>query len=405
MMLLWLNSSSLTLFVAAISIIIIEHSNRANAENSSTQRVPLHQLPKLKNDLLLRAATNQPTPRVPVWCMRQAGRHLPEFLSISKDHDFFAMCRDPEMAVEVSLQPLRRYGVDAVIIFSDILVIPQAIGMDVQMIKGKGPVFTKPLQSPDDIEAFGLNFNPDIEKELGYVLDALNLARQKINGEVPLIGFCGGPLSLLMFMVEGESTKTMKKLKTWLYNHPDDCHRILKALSDICVDFLIAQQQAGAQALQVFESVGVESLTQAQFFEFVFPYLEYIAARVKGTCPDTPLIMFSKGTDYAFEKLAETKFDCLGLDWTSDPQDVRARIGNEKSLQGNLDPCVIYANESVIESEVGIMLCSFGTKGYIANFGHGCFPDMDPKHVDTFIKFVQQKSLQMNQMSDEVTTE
>ena len=373
-------------------------STHQHHHEQQKHRIPLNELPKLKNDLLLQSLTNQPTPRVPVWCMRQAGRHLPEFQSISQNHDFFSMCRNPELAVEVSLQPLRRYGVDAVIIFSDILVIPQAMGMEITMVEGKGPVFRRPLRSPDDIKSFGINLNPHIEKELGYVLDALNLARQEINGDVPLIGFCGGPLSLLMFMVEGESSKSMKRLKSWLYNHPIECHHLLKSLSDICVNFLISQQQAGAQVLQVFESVGVEGLTQKHFFEFVFPYLEDIATRVKDACPDTPIIIFSKGTDYALEKLAETKFDCLGLDWTSDPEDVKKRIGGKKALQGNLDPCVIYAKESVIESEVHSMIKAFGTRGYVANFGHGCFPDMDPHHVNIFIKSVQQTSLEMNKM-------
>jgi uroporphyrinogen decarboxylase len=385
-------------------------------EPSTFQRVPLNKLPKLENDLLLRAATNQHTPRVPVWCMRQAGRHLPEFKEISSKYDFFEMCQNPNIAVEVSLQPLRRYNVDAVIIFSDILVIPQAMGMDITMVKGKGPVFTNPLRTPKDISLYNLNLNPNVDTTLCYVLDALNLARQKINGQVPLIGFVGGPLSLLMFMVEGESpsNKSMKKLKFWLYTYPKECHALLNSITDICIAFLIAQQKAGAQVLQVFESVGVESLTQCQYYEFVFPYLKRIAESVKDACPDTPLIMFSKGTDYAFERLAETRFDCLGLDWTSSPEDVRSRIENvnvninandtnsnsntiAKALQGNLDPCVIYADVSTIESEVEKMLKSFGTKGYIANFGHGCFPDMDPKHVDAFIKCVQQKSLLMNQ--------
>jgi uroporphyrinogen decarboxylase len=329
--------------------------------------------------------------------MRQAGRHLPEFLYVSKDHDFFEMCRNPDIAVEVSLQPLKRYGVDAVIIFSDILVIPQAMGMEVKMVKGKGPVFTNPLHSPQDMHSPNFNLKPHVEKELSYVMDALNLARQRINGEVPLIGFCGGPLSLLMFMVEGESSKLFKNLKRWLYNYPKECHVILDALSDICIEFLIAQQKAGAQVLQVFESVAVESLTQSQYFGFVFPYLDKIASQVKDACPDTPLIMFSKGTDYAFERLADTQFDCLGLDWTSDPQDVRKRIGDKKALQGNMDPCVIYANKNVIKKEVENMLESFGTTGYVANFGHGCFPDMDPSHVDTFIKCIQTTSRQMNE--------
>lgn len=358
-------------------------------------RIPLNRLPALKNDLVLRAAMNLSTPRVPVWCMRQAGRHLPEFRALREEgYDFFTMCQVPELAVEVSLQPLRRYGVDAVIIFCDILVVPQAMGMEVNMVAGVGPVFAKPLRDPKDIKL--LRMNPDVQVELGYVMDALNLARQTINGQVPLIGFCGGPFTLLTYMVEGQGSKTKSKIKTWLYKYPQESHNVLQAITDVCVEFLIAQQQAGAQALQVFETVGAEVLTRDHFYEFAFTYLAQIAARVKDVCPETPLIAFSKGTDYAFERLAETKYDCLGLDWSSDPANVRMRIKNKKALQGNMDPACMYAELPTIQTEVVKMLHNFGTKGYVANFGHGCFPDMDPSHVDTFIKTVQSKSIEMN---------
>ncbi len=396
-----------------------QHAN--NVKNSNTKgtkpyvrskqpfrRLPLDQLPPLevtKNpdaDLLLRAISkHETTSRVPIWCMRQAGRHLPEFRALSaQGYDFFTMCQIPELAVEISLQPLRRYGVDAVIIFSDILVIPQAMGMHIDMLKGKGPVFSNPLRTPKDIQSQGLNLNPDIDQELGYVLDAINLARQEIDGKVPLIGFCGGPLSLLMFMVEGQSSKTMTRLKTWLYKYPRETHEILQSLTDICGDFLIAQYEAGAQVLQVFESVGAEGLTQDHYYEFVLPYLAQIADRVKRFLPEEckiPLIVFSKGTDYALERLAsETKYDCLGLDWASDPSNVRSRIGADIALQGNMDPCCIFAEKETIELEVDKMLNGFGKQNYVANFGHGCFPDMDPDQVDAFIKAVQQKSLTVN---------
>ena len=413
-------------FIVLLTFVVIGHqknvlANTITSANSSTStpppstttyvksktpfhRLPLDLLPPIDlsvhpdADLLLRAVTNQPTRRVPVWCMRQAGRHLPEFQALSQQgYDFFTMCQIPELAVEISLQPLRRYGGDAVIIFSDILVIPQAMGMEIEMVKGKGPVFTHPLLSPKDVHSQGLNLNPNVEEELGYVMDAINLARQKINGQVPLIGFCGGPLTLLMFMVEGQSSKSMNRLKTWLYNYPKESREILESLTDICANLLVAQQRAGAQVLQVFESVGAEGLTQDHFYEFVFPYLEQIAERVKAECPDTPLIVFSKGTDYALERLAtETKYDCFGLDWKSDPKDARRRIGNEEALQGNMDPGCIYADKFRIEFEVGKMLARFGTQNYVANFGHGCFPDMDPEHVDFFIKNVQQTSLRIN---------
>ncbi|GFH47896.1 hypothetical protein CTEN210_04372 [Chaetoceros tenuissimus] len=363
------------------------------AETAEVKRLSLSKLPKLKNDLIIKAALNKPTSRVPVWMMRQAGRHLPEFRELSnrgEGYDFFSMCRNPNIAVEVSLQPLDRYGVDAVIIFSDILVIPQAMGMKIDMVKGVGPVFQCPLRHPEDIK--NIDLTPDVESTLGYVLDAVNLARQKIDGRVPLIGFVGGPLSLLMFMIEGRSSKLLMKLKRWLFVYPDTCHELLSALSDICVEFLVAQQRAGAQVLQVFESVAVESLTQDQYYEFVYPYLSSIAERVKRQCGDTPLLLFSKGTDYAVEKLAETKFDCLGLCYTSDVEQVRKRIeGRGKALMGNLDPSCLLADKDVIRKETNRMLNRFGPKGYIANLGHGCLPEMSPDNVETFVKCVQEK--------------
>lgn len=231
------------------------------------------------------------------------------------------MCQVPELAVEVSLQPLRRYGVDAVIIFSDILVVPQAMGMEVLMIPGKGPHFPNPIRTPADLKK--LNMKPDLESTLGYLFDALNLARQKINGEVPLIGFCGGPFTLMTYMIEGGGSRTKSIVKSWLYKYPKESHSLLQGITDVCVDFLIAQQAAGAQALQVFESVGAETLTRDHFYEFAYPYLAQIASRVKAALPKTPLIGFSKGTAYAYEKMAETKFDCLGVDWQSDPATVR----------------------------------------------------------------------------------
>ncbi|EEY57967.1 uroporphyrinogen decarboxylase, putative [Phytophthora infestans T30-4] len=359
------------------------------------ERVPLDQLPKLKNDLLIRALRGDRTERVPVWCMRQAGRHLPEFRELrDMGYDFFTMCGVPELAVEVSLQPLRRYHMDAVIIFSDILVIPQAMGMEVTMVPKVGPVLPDPIRKPEDIDK--LDLNPNIEEKLGYMLDALNLARQKINGEVPLIGFVGAPLTLMCYMVEGSGSRTKALLKTFLYQHPEASHKLLQGITDVCVNFMLAQQRAGAQALQVFETVGAEVLTQDHFYEFVFPYLVQIADRVKAEIPDTPIVCFCKGTQYAYEKLVATKYDCIGLDWQSDPVEVRQIARGRVSLQGNMDSSVIYASTDIIYDEVKKMLKRFGTQKYVANLGHGCFPDMEPAHVDAFIKAVQQISLEMN---------
>ncbi|DBA04047.1 TPA: hypothetical protein N0F65_009394 [Lagenidium giganteum] len=387
--------------LAAIGIILARRKQIKKARPFPTvrtplKRVPLDRLPKLKNDLLLRALRGEPTERVPVWCMRQAGRHLKEFRDLrNAGYDFFTMCTVPELAVEVSLQPLRRYKVDAVIIFSDILVIPQAMGMEVKMVTGVGPVLPNPIREPKDIDK--LDLSPDIEKTLGYVMDALNLARQSINGQVPLIGFVGGPLTLLCYMIEGGGSRTKAIFKTFLYEHPCAAHNLLQAITDVCVGFLLAQQAAGAQALQVFESVAAEVVTQEHYYEFCFPYLEQIAARVKDVTPSTPLVCFSKGTPYAYERLSRTQYNCLGLDWQSDPAEVRKVVGDRVALQGNFDSSAIYASPDIIREQVKKMLTSFGTQKYVANFGHGCFPDMKPAHVDTFVKAVQQMSVEMNQ--------
>ncbi|KAI9919752.1 hypothetical protein PsorP6_017619 [Peronosclerospora sorghi] len=290
-------------------------------------------------------------------------------------------------------KPLRRYHMDAVIIFSYILVIPQAMGMKVTMVPKTGPVLLDPIRTPEDINK--LNLNPNIEDSLGYVLDALNLARQKIQGEVPLIGFVSAPLTLMCYMVEGSGSRNKALLKTLLYQYPDAAHQLLQGITDVCVNFLLAQSRAGAQALQISEIVGAEALTQDHFYEFVFPYLVQIVERVKAEIK-TPLVRFCKGTQYAYERLVATKYDCIGLDWQSDPIAVRQLARGRVSLQGNLDSSVIYASADIIYNEVKKMLKRFGTRKYVANLGHGCFPDMDPAHVDAFIKAVQEISLEMN---------
>lgn len=362
-------------------------------------RLPLSAFPALENDLLLRAARSEPTPRAPVWMMRQAGRYLPEYMELRVMADFFKVCRTPELACRVSLQPLERFTtLDAVIIFSDILVVPQAMGMEVQMVKGKGPVFPSPLVTPADVAK--LNLTPDIESTLGYVFDALNLTRERIAGRVPLIGFCGGPWTLMAYMVEGAGTRTFAKCKAWLYNYPAESHALLAAMSEILVLYLIGQRNAGAQLVQVFESWAGE-LPRHLFDEFVFPYVQLIARKVKAACPELPMTIFGRGIEHAFPKLAaETLYDVVGLDWQMDPTIVRATVASAApdrsvALQGNLDPCALYGTEAVIRAEVKRMLDAFGvpgTPGYIANLGHGMQPTHDPEKAGIFIKAVQELS-------------
>ncbi|XP_066548407.1 uroporphyrinogen decarboxylase [Amia ocellicauda] len=356
--------------------------------------------PELQNDCFLRAARGEETTCVPVWCMRQAGRYLPEFRESRAGKDFFETCRSPEACCELTLQPLRRFPFDAAIIFSDILVVPQALGMDVQMVPGKGPTFPEPLKEPEDL--LRLRTTVDVSAELGYVFKAITLTRHKLEGKVPLIGFTGAPWTLMTYMIEGGGSNTMSKAKRWLYRHPEASHRLLVQLTDVIVEYLLGQVAAGAQALQVFES-HAGCLGPAQFNEFALPYLRTIARKVKeklkeAGLDDVPMIVFAKDGHYALEDLSQSQYEVVGLDWTIDPQAARKRAGGRVSLQGNLDPCALYAPKEKIGEMVKMMLEGFGTQRYIANLGHGLYPDMDPEHVGAFVEAVHSHSRQLCQL-------
>ncbi len=342
--------------------------------------------PPLKNDLLLRAARREAVERVPVWVMRQAGRYLPEFQAIRAEHDFFTVCRTPELACEVTLQPLRRFPLDASIIFSDILVVPQALGLEVQMVKGRGPHFPDPLAGPADLDRLN---TPDVQRELGYVYQAVSLTRRVLGGRCPLIGFAGAPWTLAAYMIEGGGSKTFSKSKAWLWAHPEASHELLQAVTDAVVDHLAAQAEAGAQALQVFDSwAGL--LSPVQFTTFALPYLTQVADRLKALHPDTPLIVFARGAHYALDALAASAYDVVGLDWTILPAAARAIAGDRAALQGNLDPAALYGSPAAIRAAVREMLDGFGTEGTIANLGHGMHPDHDPDHLAAFVEAVQE---------------
>ncbi|XP_061926388.1 uroporphyrinogen decarboxylase-like [Entelurus aequoreus] len=349
--------------------------------------------PVLQNDTFLKAARGEEGHHVPVWCMRQAGRYLPEFREFRAGKDFFETCRSPEACCELTLQPLRRFAFDAAIIFSDILVVPQAMGMDVQMVAGKGPTFPEPLKEPEDLQR--LRSKVDVDKELGYVFRAITLTRHKIEGKVPLIGFTGAPWTLMSYMIEGGGSSTHSKAKRWLYQHPEASHMLLKMLTDVIVEYLLGQVAAGAQALQVFEShAGI--LGPLQFQEFSLPYLDDIARRVKERLKeaqqDVPMIVFAKDAHYALEALSQSHYQVVGLDWTIDPRSARDRTAGKVSVQGNMDPCALYASKERISDTVRTMLEGFGTRGYIANLGHGLYPDMDPEHVGAFVEAVHRHS-------------
>lgn len=344
--------------------------------------------PALQNDLLIRAAFGEPTERTPVWMMRQAGRYLPEYREIRAEHEFFDVCRTPELAARVTLQPVERFPIDGAIIFSDILVIPQALGLEVQMVPGKGPHFPNPLQGPADLERLEV---PNVDQQLGYVFDALTRTRQELAGRVPLIGFSGAPWTLMAYMIEGGGSKHFAAAKSWLFEHPVASRELLQQITDAVVEYLVGQVQAGAQVLQVFDSwAGI--LDPATFSEITYPFLEQIAARVKEQCPETPLIVFAKGAHYALESLANTQYDVISLDWTMDPRQARSRVDAQTALQGNLDPSVLYASPEVIREKTKQMIQAFGSRGHIANLGHGMHPGHDPEHVRAFVEAVQKYS-------------
>ncbi|XP_010226429.1 PREDICTED: uroporphyrinogen decarboxylase [Tinamus guttatus] len=373
--------------------------------------------PKLKNDTFLRAARGEETEYTPVWCMRQAGRYLPgeqpagaggrrggaaaQFRETRAAQDFFATCRSPKVCCELTLQPLRRFPLDAAIIFSDILVVPQALGMDVVMTPGKGPTFPEPLKEVEDL--LKLRQKVDVTAELGYVFQAITLTRHSLEGKVPLIGFSGAPWTLMSYMIEGGGSTTMAKAKSWLYRHPDASHRLLRLLTNIIIDYLVGQVAAGAQALQLFES-HAGHLGPEQFQDFALPYIRDIARGVKSklkseALPLVPMIVFAKDAHYALADLACAGYEVVGLDWTIRPQDARAQIGKNITLQGNLDPCALYAPKEKIGELVKKMLEGFGTQRYIANLGHGLYPDMSPEHVGAFVEAVHAHSRHMNKHS------
>jgi uroporphyrinogen decarboxylase len=336
----------------------------------------------LKNDLLLRAAIGSDVERPPVWLMRQAGRVLPEYRATrSKTRNFVEFVKTPELACEVSLQPVDILGVDAAIIFSDILVIPEAMGLPYEMIEEKGPRFPNTIKTKDDIEKLKIAEAGDLD----YVMKALQLTKKGLNNRVPLIGFCGAPWTLLAYMVEGSGSKTFSKAKQFLYTEPELAHKLLKKITLSSINYLKGQVSSGADLLQIFDSwAGV--LSEKMFYEFSLKYISQICDALS---PLVPVTVFAKDAHYAVQKIAETKCSSIGLDWTIDPLKARKEAVN-KTLQGNADPCLLYANEKTIISETHQMLQAFGKHRYICNLGHGLYPDLDKEKVKLFVDIVKE---------------
>jgi uroporphyrinogen decarboxylase len=337
------------------------------------------------NDLFLRACRREPVERPPVWMMRQAGRYLPEYRAVRARADFLTMVHTPELAARVTLQPVDILGVDAAIIFSDILVVPAAMGLVLTVEEGTGPRFHDPIGSPGDLERLR---DVDVERDLGYVLEALRLTRAELRGRVPLIGFAGAPWTLMSYMVEGAGTKTFTRAKRFLVEQPNGAHALLARLAAIVGRFLEAQVAAGAQAVQLFDSWAA-ALGPRDFREFALPYLAEAvrAARNAGV----PVIAFAPGAGWALEEIATaTGADVIGVDWQTDAADARRRFATTRvALQGNLDPAWLYAPPSEIERRTHAMLEAFDGVGHIANLGHGILPDVPVEHAAAFVRAVQ----------------
>jgi uroporphyrinogen decarboxylase len=337
------------------------------------------------NDLFLRACRREPVERPPVWMMRQAGRYLPEYRAVRARADFLTMVHTPELAARVTLQPVDILGVDAAIIFSDILVVPAAMGLGLTVEEGTGPRFQDPIGSPGDLERLR---DVDVERDLGYVLEALRLTRAELRGRVPLIGFAGAPWTLMSYMVEGAGTRTFTRAKRFLVEQPSAAHALLGRLAATVGRFLEAQVAAGAQAVQLFDSWAA-ALGPRDFREFALPYLAETvrAARNAGV----PVIAFAPGAGWALEEIATaTGADVIGVDWQTDAAEARRRLATTPvALQGNLDPAWLYAPPSEVERRTHAMLEAFGGVGHIANLGHGILPDVPVEHAAAFVRAVQ----------------
>lgn len=346
----------------------------------------------LKNDRFLRALTGEDVDVTPVWMMRQAGRYLPEYRATRKlAGDFMALCQNPELACEVTLQPLRRYPMDAAILFSDILTIPDAMGQGLYFSEGEGPRFRKTVRSEADVEALPVL---DIASDLSYVTDAVSLIRRELNGSVPLIGFSGSPWTLATYMIEGSGSKDFRQAKAFMFNYPQAMHALLDKLATAVTQYLNAQIAAGAQAVQIFDTWGGALSTHA-YREFSLAYMQRIVAGLtrESEGRKVPVILFTKNGGLWLEDIADSGCDAVGLDWTIDIGTARRRIGSKVALQGNMDPTILYASPDSIRAEVKRILASFGAgNGHVFNLGHGITPDVDPENVAVFIESVHEFS-------------
>jgi len=348
---------------------------------------------KIENDLFLKACHKEYTHRTPIWIMRQAGRYLPEYRAVRKNHDFLTMCKTPELAAKVTIQPIDILEVDAAILFSDILVIPEAMGMELIMTENKGPVFPKPITGTDDINRLK---RVDPSKDLKYVMDAIKLVKTELNGRVPLIGFSGSPFTLLTYIIEGGSSKNFDKVKSFMYNRPNEAFHLLDLLSEIIGDYLSMQIESGVDAIQIFDTWG-GILSQSDYKTYSLPYIEKaveLTHRFR-----QPMIIFSKGVHHSLDVISNLNIDVVGVDWTMNLGEVRNITGNKVALQGNLDPSILFAPKSKIKSEALRVLMSYGEgSGHIFNLGHGIMPNVDPENLKYLIEVVKKESAILHKM-------
>ncbi len=349
---------------------------------------------ELKNDRFLKALLRQDVDVTPVWMMRQAGRYLPEYRKIRAEAgNFMNLCQNPELACEVTLQPLRRFDLDAAILFSDILTIPDAMGLGLYFEAGEGPKFRKPVRTAADIDALPV---VNAEQDLAYVMEAVKLIRRELNGSVPLIGFSGSPWTVATYMVEGGSSKDFATVKGMMMNAPEMMHELLGKIAVSVTDYLNAQIRAGAQAVQIFDTWG-GALSPHNYQTFSLNYMEKIIQGLtrENDGRQVPIIVFTKNGGLWLEQIANCGADCVGLDWTINIADARKRIGDKVSLQGNMDPAVLYAKPEKIREEVAMILEQFGTgNGHVFNLGHGIHQHVDPEHAKVFIDAVHELSSQ-----------
>ena len=336
----------------------------------------------LKNDLFLRALKGETVERPPVWMMRQAGRYLPEFMEIREKYDFFTRCRTPELASEITVQPIRRYGMDAAILFSDILVIPQAMNIEVQMKPNFGPYLPNPIRSQKDVDAVVV---PDVHEELGYVMEAIKQTKELLNDEVPLIGFAGSPWTILCYCVQGQGSKNFDIAKSFCFSQPIAAHALLQKITDTTIAYLKAKVEAGVDAVQVFDSWG-GMLAPEDYSEFSWKYIQQIIDALKDL---VPVIAFGKGCWFALPEMAKSGAAALGVDWTCSAKNARYLTGGQITLQGNFDPARLLSPPAEITRRVHQMIDEFGKDRYIANLGHGILPNIPLENAEAFIEAVK----------------